>query len=267
MYELLYIDLTSESKTDFWAYDSEYYDEIRYTPFIRETIHQSGDFANLNKQGFHLNISIDNNNNGIIKHILDVENLKLKLKIHAILNLSPSRESIVLVSQINNQLYYSCNTNTIPISGNILIGGKHFDASKCFGVMRFFRGITNSVKYIVWFTGNGRINGKPLGINIGQGLGNVDSLTENGVCVDGIIHKLGQVEIEKVSEFIWYLKNKRFGNEGKLMFTLLRKVEQENHFIKFTRVVGKFNGRFILDSGIEINILNLVGYMHISKND
>ena len=68
-----------------------------------------------------------------------------------------------------------------------------FDPATDFGTLDWGRGIWTYDNTWYWGSGNGYVNGKPFGFNIGYGFGNTTAASENALFYDGKIHKLDDV--------------------------------------------------------------------------
>ena len=64
------------------------------------------------------------------------------------------------------------------------------DAATDFGTLDWGRGVWTHDNTWYWGSGNGYVNGKPFGFNIGYGFGNTSAASENALFYDGKIHKL-----------------------------------------------------------------------------
>eukprot|EP01133_Synstelium_polycarpum_P007637 gene7637-8934_t len=202
------------------------------------------------------------------KHHIQMTSNKMKMKVNLEFDLSPKRESVVLATPIGkNNFYYNRKTNLIPVKGSMTIDGVEMlgaDLSgDAFGIMDWGRGIWDYSSFWIWSTSWGRTSdGRSVGLNIGNGFGDLSTHTENAINVEGIIHKLGHIDIEYDPKNLlapWNFKCKhgRFG-ENALVFTPIRKKLDHSNFgiimSHFHQIIGRFTGELLLDNGERIQI-------------
>lgn len=224
--------------------------------------------------------SDSNNNNSKIKHHIKFYSKKGQLEGDIVFDLSPTRESIVLMTPIGKEnFYYNRKTNLIPVGGSLKVKGVeqlngdiNSIANDCFGIMDWGRGIWEYNSFWLWSSAWGKVDGIPVGLNFGSGFGDLSTHTENGVNVNGIVHKLGHVDIEYnesnlMEPWKFICKHGRFG-EQPLIFTPFKKKYDNNDFTvfisSFHQILGTFTGEIILDDGSRLKI-NLIGFSEVHK--
>ncbi|KAM9965642.1 hypothetical protein ACTFIR_005813 [Dictyostelium discoideum] len=252
-------------------YDSNNF-SIEFNSICSEHLHkedESGDSNNNN-----------NNNNSKIKHHIKFYSKKSQLEGDIVFDLSPNRESIVLMTPIGKEnFYYNRKTNLIPVGGSLKVKGVeqlngdiNSIANDCFGIMDWGRGIWEYNSFWLWSSAWGKVDGIPVGLNFGSGFGDLSTHTENGVNVNGIVHKLGRVDIEYnesnlMEPWKFICKHGRFG-EQPLIFTPFKKKYDNNDFTvfisSFHQILGTFTGEIILDDGSRLKI-NLIGFSEVHK--
>ncbi|GAM29149.1 hypothetical protein SAMD00019534_123250 [Acytostelium subglobosum LB1] len=202
-------------------------------------------------------------------HTVKVTSQKLKLVAELTFNLSPKRESVVLCTPIGkSNFYYNRKTNLIPVTGSLMIDGKEYlgqyQLQDAFGILDWGRGIWDYNSFWIWSTCWGHTNdGRPIGLNLGTGFGDLTTHTENAINMDGIIHKLGHIEFEYnkkdlMAPWRFICRHGRFGSTSSLSFTPFRKKWENNNFglvmSSFHQIIGKLTGELILDSGEKVDI-------------
>lgn len=111
----------------------------------------------------------------------------------------PEMDTMVIATPWDKKhcFYYNQKINCMPASGWVEYAGKRyeFNPETDFGTFDWGRGVWTYDNIWYWGTGNGVVNGKPLGINIGYGFGNTSAASENLVIYDGKAHKLDDITI------------------------------------------------------------------------
>ena len=109
----------------------------------------------------------------------------------------PEMDSIVIATpwDADTCFYYNQKINCMPASGWVIYDGKRykFHPETDFGTLDWGRGVWTYDNTWYWGSGNGYVNGKPFGFNIGYGFGNTSAASENALFYDGKIHKLDDV--------------------------------------------------------------------------
>ncbi|KAN0036204.1 hypothetical protein ACTA71_005508 [Dictyostelium dimigraforme] len=219
-----------------------------------------------------------NNSN---KHHIKFFSKKSELEGDIIFDLSPNRESVVLMTPIGKEnFYYNRKTNLIPVGGSLKVkgveklnGDSNSIANDCFGIMDWGRGIWEYNSFWLWSSAWGK-DGEttPIGLNFGSGFGDLTTHTENAINVNGIVHKLGHVDIEYnqsnlMEPWKFICKHGRFG-EQPLIFTPFKKKFDNNDYTvfisSFHQILGTFTGEIILDDGNRIKI-NLIGFSEVHR--
>ncbi|EGG23081.1 hypothetical protein DFA_05211 [Cavenderia fasciculata] len=231
---------------------------------------------------FSLKFEVTNNGNGNdIKHNIKIKSKKMKLDADITLDLSPNRESIVLVTPIGKEnFYYNRKVNLIPVvaGSKLQVGDTDYLAESpdrqynfTYGLMDWGRGCWDYSSFWLWSSAWGvTADGRPVGLNLGAGFGNLTTHTENCVNIDGRIHKLGQVDIkynpkDTAKPWLFECKHGRFGGNPVVFTPFIKKVESNNFGIissSFDQIMGNFKGDIILDDG-EVISVDLYGFSEV----
>jgi hypothetical protein len=117
-----------------------------------------------------------------------------------------------------------------------------------------------------WASASGYLpDGRSLGLNLGQGFGDLSRATENCIALDGRVHKLDKVSFAYQSgEYLrpWHFTD----NERRLDLTFtpfhervactaLVVIDSEVH-----QMFGRYTGNVRLDGGQEVQVRDLVGF-------
>jgi Domain of unknown function (DUF2804), N-terminal/Domain of unknown function (DUF2804), C-terminal len=183
----------------------------------------------------------------------------------------PRHESMNIVIPIGRRRFYdNTKINCLPAEGSIEYGGVREDLAPetCLGSLDWGRGVWEYRSYWNWASGSGflpRPDGRPVGLNLGRGFGDLSKATENCVVVDGRLHKLGAVTFDYVSGD--YMRPWRFADdEGRLDLTFTPfkdRTARTNLAVIFSEVhqmFGRYNGRVVLDDGRPLEIRDLIGF-------
>jgi hypothetical protein len=113
---------------------------------------------------------------------------------------APEYESMNIIIPIGEKRFYdNTKINCMPAEGFIQYGQEreelHPDSS--LGSLDWGRGVWEYRSYWNWASASGFLpDGKTVGLNFGQGFGDLSKATENCVIVNGCIHKLGVVRFD-----------------------------------------------------------------------
>ena len=110
----------------------------------------------------------------------------------------PKMDTMVIATpwkEKKTAFYYNQKINCMPASGSMTYGGRTytFSPEKDFGTLDWGRGVWTYDNRWYWGSGNGVINGKCFGFNIGYGFGDTRAASENMLFYDGVGHKLDDV--------------------------------------------------------------------------
>lgn len=157
--------------------------------------------------------------------------------------------------------YYNQKINCMAAEGSMTYDGKTYTFSKetDFGTLDWGRGVWTYDNRWYWGSGNGRVNGKAFGFNIGYGFGDTSAATENILFYDGKAHKLDDVTFHIPKDD--YMKPWRFtSSDGRFEMdfqpvldraarTAAVIIETDQH-----QVFGRMTGKVVLDDGTVIEL-------------
>jgi hypothetical protein len=187
----------------------------------------------------------------------------------------PPMDTMVIATpfQKPRAFYYNQKINCMRASGKATLGKREFDflPETSFGTLDWGRGVWTYDNTWYWGNGNGVVDGKMLGFNIGYGFGDTSAASENLVIYDGIGHKLSQVHFNIPSE--GYLKPWTFtSDDGRFEMDFLPVLDRASHtnaVILETdqhQVFGKFTGKIVLDDGKELYLKDFMGFAEKVRN-
>ncbi len=180
----------------------------------------------------------------------------------------PEMDTMVIATpwkEKKNAFYYNQKINCMPAEGSMSFDGKTytFSKDKDFGTLDWGRGVWTYDNRWYWGSGNGIVNGKPFGFNIGYGFGDTTAATENILFYDKTAHKLEDVTFHIPADS--YMKPWTFtSSDGRfeMDFTPVLDraaktsaviIESDQH-----QVFGRMSGKAVLDDGTVLEIRNLM---------
>ncbi len=168
--------------------------------------------------------------------------------------------------------YYNQKINCMPATGYVKFGGKTFEFTpdKNFGTLDWGRGVWTYDNTWYWGSGNGFINGKRFGFNIGYGFGNTTAASENMIFFDGKCHKLDRILFE-IPEDIWQpwriiSSDGRFDMNFYPIFDNHQSMSAIFISQKSNQVFGKMYGKAILDDGTALDVNGLTCFCERVRN-
>jgi len=188
----------------------------------------------------------------------------------------PDADSLVVATPFPgkpNAFYYNEKINCMPAGGSVQVGetSHTFDPGAAMGVLDWGRGVWTYRNTWYWGSASWRLDGVPLGWNIGYGFGDLSTHTENLVVYGGRGHKLDQVAFHIPASS--YLEPWRFSsNDGRFEMDFqpvldrsavvnLLVFRSEQH-----QVFGRFTGKVVLDDGAVLEVEGLPGFAEEVSN-
>lgn len=190
------------------------------------------------------------------------------------------RDSMVIATPFANKpraFYYNQKIIGMRASGTVEYNGKSysFEPHNSFGLLDWGRGVWTYSNTWYWGAAQGLIDGHVVGFNIGYGFGDTSAATENMIFVDGVAHKLEDVDFgipqrDGKDDFMspWHMTS----SDGRFEVTftpILDRYSGTNALLICSiqhQVFGRFTGRLTLDDGSVINVNNLTGFAEKVKN-
>lgn len=175
----------------------------------------------------------------------------------------------VVVPWDDRRFQYTSKHNTLPTSGTLDVFGRRveFDAADSFACLDFGRGIWPYSSFWNWAAGSGRTDGKAIGLNLGAGWTDGTGSTENGICIDGRLTKIGE-DLEfgyTPTDFMkpWTIRT-RESDRVNLRFTpFFERVAKSNVLVIRSEVhqcIGRFEGTVRTEGGEWVALRDLVGW-------
>jgi hypothetical protein len=181
----------------------------------------------------------------------------------------PRHESMNIVIPIAGKRFYdNTKINCTPAQGFIQYGDirEELRTDTCVGSLYWGRGVWEYQSYWNWANASGFLpNGQTIGLNLGQGFGDLSKAAENAVIVNGRVHKLDTVRFDYRSGDNmkpWHFTD----GEERLNLTFAPfkdRTARTNLGIIFSEVhqmFGRYRGRVVLDDGQSLEVRDLIGF-------
>lgn len=176
----------------------------------------------------------------------------------------PDMDTMVIATpwkEKKTAFYYNQKINCMRASGSMHYDGKTytFKPETDFGTLDWGRGVWTYDNTWYWGSGNGDINGKAFGFNIGYGFGDTSAASENMLFYDGKAHKLDDItfHMDKTD----YMKPWKFtSSDGRFemdFVPVLDRAAKTDFKLIVTdqhQVFGRMTGKCILDDGTVIEL-------------
>lgn len=180
----------------------------------------------------------------------------------------PEMDTMVIATpwkEKKTAFYYNQKINCMRASGSVMFDGKEyvFDPETDFGTLDWGRGVWTYDNTWYWGSGNGIVNDKPFGFNIGYGFGDTSAASENMLFYDGKCHKLDDVtfNIPKSSytdPWTFTSSDSRFEMDFIPIIDRAAKIDTKLIVTDQHQVFGKMSGKAILDDGTELKVKDLL---------
>ena len=187
----------------------------------------------------------------------------------------PAMDTMVIATpwEKRTRFYYNQKINCMPASGWVEYGGKRYEFCKetDFATLDWGRGVWTYDNTWYWGTGNGLVNGKPLGINIGYGFGDTSAASENLLIYDGKAHKLDDVTFElDRNDYLkpWKLSSSdgRFEMDFRPLFDRASETDFKIVGSWQHQVFGYLSGTAVLDDGTKLSVEEFLCAIEVVRN-
>ena len=183
----------------------------------------------------------------------------------------PHHETLnVVIPWSDTRFQFTSKHNTRPAHGSMRVNGKlyAFGADNhAFGCLDYGRGIWRYRCVWNWASASGVQNGRTVGLNLGGQWTDGTGMTENGVCVDGRLHKISEELVFTYDRrnFMgpWRIRAPRSQRVDLTFTPFFEKQSRLNLLLLSTEThacFGHFAGHIVTDDGNRIAIRDLVGW-------
>jgi hypothetical protein len=173
----------------------------------------------------------------------------------------------VVIPWSHDRFQFTSKQNTLPASGTVRIGDEEFTfgAKDSFAVLDYGRGIWKYNTFWNWGAGSGVCNGRTVGLNLGGGWTDGTGMTENGVCIDGRLHKVHE-------DLRWEYDTDDFMKPWRVLSDrvdlalepIFERVTRTNLWVLRTevhQVFGHFRGTVVDDDGNRVAADGILGWV------
>lgn len=180
----------------------------------------------------------------------------------------PDGDTMVIATpwkEDKHAFYYNQKINCMRASGTCTYGSETytFNSDTDFATLDWGRGVWTYDNTWNWGSGNGIINGKDFGFNIGYGFGDTTAASENIIFYDGVGHKLDDITFNIPEDSYtkpWTItsSDKRFEMTFTPIIDRAAKIDVKLIVTDQHQVFGKMNGIAVLDDGTRLEVKDLV---------
>ncbi|MDD6270720.1 MAG: DUF2804 domain-containing protein [Ruminococcus sp.] len=180
----------------------------------------------------------------------------------------PDGDTMVIATpwkEDKHAFYYNQKINCMRASGTCTYGSETytFNSDTDFATLDWGRGVWTYDNTWNWGSGNGIINGKDFGFNIGYGFGDTTAASENIIFYDGVGHKLDDITFNIPEDSYtkpWTItsSDKRFEMTFTPIIDRAAKIDVKFIVTDQHQVFGKMNGIAVLDDGTKLEVKDLV---------
>ncbi|MCC8022818.1 MAG: DUF2804 domain-containing protein [Clostridiales bacterium] len=161
--------------------------------------------------------------------------------------------------------YYNQKINCMRASGSACYDGREykFNPETDFGTLDWGRGVWTYDNTWYWGSGNGIVDGRPFGFNIGYGFGDTSAATENMLFYEGKAHKLDDIQFHipasgYTDPWTFSSSDGRFEMEFKPIIDRAAKINAGVIVTDQHQVFGRMSGKAVLDDGRVLEVNDLV---------
>ncbi len=192
-------------------------------------------------------------------------------KLHAEFQVSRpvGHETLNVVIPWSKRLYqFTSKQNCLPATGKIQIGNRKQEMGlDSFACLDFGRGIWRYASSWNWAAFSTRQNGHTVGVNMGGKWTDGTDMTENGICLDGRLSKIGEDLLFDYDpgNFMkpWSIRTPQ-SEQIRLEFTpFFERIAKTDALVLRSEVhqmIGRFCGTVITDNGEQISIQDAIGW-------
>jgi len=176
----------------------------------------------------------------------------------------------VVIPWSRDRFQFTSKQNTLPASGTVRIGEDEyvFEEGKSFAVLDYGRGVWKYDCFWNWGAGSGLQDGRTVGLNLGGGWTDGTGMTENGICVDGRLTKIGD-ELEFTydsNDYMrpWTVRSRASDAVDLKLVPFFERVAKTDLLVmrsEVHQVFGHYSGSVTVESGEKLDIDGLVGWV------
>lgn len=195
----------------------------------------------------------------------------MQLEADVFVAMPPGHETLgVVIPWADDTFQYTAKHNTRPATGFVRLGDAAYvfgPENHAYGILDFGRGVWPYDTAWNWGAASGIEEGHVVGLNLGGKWTDGTGMTENALCIDGRLHKIGE-------DLIWEYDRRDFRRPWRICAPESRRVDlrftptiEENESMNLLAVrtelhwcLGRFSGFVVTDDGERIDIGHLLGW-------
>lgn len=172
----------------------------------------------------------------------------------------------VVVPWSGRHFQYTSKQEALPAEGQVVLDGTAvaFPAGESWGCLDFGRGVWPYRTSWNWAAAAGRVDGRPVGFNLGGRWTDGTGYTENGLVVDGRLTKIsGPVHFRYDADELknpWHVGGERVDLTFVPFYERVAKTDLLVLRSEAHQLIGRFSGMIETDDGERLTIRNMVGW-------
>lgn len=195
-----------------------------------------------------------------------------RLEADVLVERPPGHETLnVVIPWSDTCFQFTSKQNTRPATGSAEFDGRTYGFgpdNEAYGCLDYGRGIWPYDTVWNWGAASGRQGEHIVGLNLGGQWTDGTGATENGLCIDGVLHKIGE-------DLAWEYDRRDFrrpwriraAQSGRIDIEVVPRVEESaklNLWLVRTElhwVLGDFHGTVVADTGESVRLDGLTGWV------
>lgn len=175
----------------------------------------------------------------------------------------------VVIPWSEDRFQFTSKQNTLPASGFVTIGEQRFEFPEgAFAVLDYGRGVWKLETFWNWGAASGVEDGRTIGLNLGGGWTDGTGMTENGICVDGRLHKIAEpLDFRYDAANVlqpWDVRTIGSQRVDLRFEPFFERVAKTNLLVlksEVHQVFGYYSGTVVTDGGDTVRINRLLGWV------
>ncbi len=176
----------------------------------------------------------------------------------------------VVIPWSADRFQFTSKQNTLPAAGEVRLGSDvyTFESGKSFGCLDYGRGVWRYRCFWNWGAGSGAWGGRTVGLNLGGGWTDGTGMTENGICLDGRLSKMGEDLAWEydTQDYMkpWAVRTPASDRVNLRFVPFFERVAKTNLVVMRSEVhqtFGHYSGMVVADGGESVAVDGLVGWV------
>ncbi len=176
----------------------------------------------------------------------------------------------VVIPWSKDRFNFTSKQNCLPASGTVSIGDQtvEFAPGNAFACLDYGRGMWRYATSWNWAASSGRQGDRTIGLNLGGTWTDGTGLTENGICVDGRLSKIGEdvhFAFDR-TDFMkpWAMKTQSSERIDLELVPFFERTAKTNLLVaksEVHQVIGRISGTVIPDDGAALRLEEMIGWV------